>query len=489
MGKLSFRNSGKDVLTMKKRLLALFVAGMMLFCSVASAETVSFGYDNFERISSLGANLYIDESVTAEYIMTEALKRVINNNPELATELIKAGFQSLDEYSEFYTQEEYELFKKNIDKIVYGIGVIIQQEGDYITVLSCMDDGGAKAAGVLPGDKISKVDGVDVKGASVDKVQDLIVGELGTQVSVTFLREGKELEFSITRKEVHGQTVAGEILAGKIGYIAIINFAQKTAEEFAEILWQFDQAGVKNIILDLRNNPGGYLDTAISIAQMTVPAGTIVKTVYRDGVSSGEFVSKLTNPKFKFCVLINRNTASAAEVLASAMGESGVGYLVGEISYGKGVIQGMYEMFDGSAFKITTGRYFTRNGHDINGNGIEPHEYIDNSTRPIDLSKYQTFDYKTKPNIGDVSQNVRAAKERLTVMGYYTGGINDVFEPEFHNVIYKFQAENGLGAYGVLDIATQVKMENIFYKIQVEVDDQLLYAYEYLGGTPEELDI
>jgi hypothetical protein len=162
---------------------------------------------------------------------------------------------------------------------------------------------------------------------------------------------------------------------------------------------------------------------------------------------------------------------------------------VGEISYGKGVIQSMFEMPDGSAFKITTGRYFTRNGHDINGNGIEPHEFVENSTEPIDLSKYHTFDYKTKPNIGTVSTNVRAAKERLKIMGYYQGNINDTFEPEFHNVIYKFQAENGLGAYGQLDIATQVKIENTFYKIEVVVDDQLRYAYEYFGGNPEDLDI
>ncbi|MBQ7986243.1 MAG: PDZ domain-containing protein, partial [Clostridia bacterium] len=375
------------------------------------------------------------------------------------------------------------------NKIVYGIGVVIQQQGEYITVMSCVDDGGAKAAGVQPGDKIVRVDGANAIGESVDKVQDMIVGDLGTQVTVTFLRDDKEFECVITRKEVRGQTVAGEILKGQIGYITIINFAQNTAEEFAKILWEFDMAGVKNIILDLRNNPGGYLEPAIAIAQMTVPAGPIVKVAYRDEMSSGEVVSKLTTPKFKFCVIINKNTASAAEVLASAMGESGVGHLVGEISYGKGVIQSMFTMPDGSAFKITTGRYFTRNGHDINGNGIEPHEYVNNSTKPIDLTMFHTFDYKTKPYIGDVSTNVRAAKERLKVMGYYSGSINDTFEPEFHNAIYKFQAENGLGAYGVLDIATQVKMENLFYKIEVEVDDQLKYAYEYFGGISEDLGI
>lgn len=473
---------------MKKRLLSLIMTGAMMFSGTVYAETVSDGYDNFERLSSYGANLYIDSSVTTEYIMTEALKKVINENPELATELIKAGFSSLDEYSVYYEKDEYELFKKNLDRIVYGIGVVIQELDGYVTVMSCVDDGGAKAAGVRSGDKIAKVDGVDVKGLGVDKVQDLIVGDIGTQVTVTFLRDGEEIEYTITRKEVRGQTVAGQILEGKIGYIEIINFAQNTASEFSKILWEFDMAGVSNIILDLRNNPGGYLESAIEIAKMTVPEGPIVTTVYRDGISGGVASSQLKNPKYKFCVLINKNTASASEVLASALGESGVGYLVGEFSYGKGVIQSMYEMWDGSAFKITTGKYFTRDGHDLNGNGIEPHEYIENTVKPIDISKYSTFDYKTKPTVGDVSKNVRAAKERLNIMGYYTGSIDDTFEPEFADAIYKFQEENGLGAYGVLDVSTQVKMENIFYKIQVEYDDQLLYAYEYFGGDPEALE-
>lgn len=474
---------------MKKKLVSLITAGVLFISSSVFAETLSPGYDLFERMSSYGANMYIDDSVTTDYIMIEAMKKVINEDPDLAVKLIKAGFESLDEYTEYYTKEEFELFNKNINNVFYGIGVLIQEEGDYITVVSCVEDGAASKAGVLPGDKIAKVDGVDVKGAGVDKVQDLIVGELGTDVTVTFLRGGREIEFTLTRSEVKGQTVGGTILKNNIGYIQIINFAANTANEFSKIIWEFEMAGVKHIILDLRNNPGGYFDAAVDIAKMIVPEGPIVETVFRDESSSEVIYSQLKNPKFDFCVLINRNSASASEVLASAIGDSGIGHLVGEISYGKGVIQSMFEMWDGTAFKITTGKYFTRNGLDINGNGIEPHEYVENSTKPIDLTKYSTFDYKTKPKVGDVSKNVLAAKERLKVMGYYNGEINDVFEAEFADAIYKFQEENGLGAYGVLDVSTQVKMENIFYKIEVEQDDQLIYAYEYFGGKVEDLEL
>lgn len=149
----------------------------------------------------------------------------------------------------------------------------------------------------------------------------------------------------------------------------------------------------------------------------------------------------------------------------------------------------MYEIWDGCAFKITTGRYFTRNGHDIHGNGIEPDDYVDNPTTQIDITKYSTFDYRSKPHTGDTSENVRAAKERLRIMGYYTGSADDKFDSVFESAVTEFQAQNGLFPYGVLDIATQVKMENIFYKLRVVEDEQLYTAYEYFGGNREDLDL
>ncbi len=473
----------------KTKLLSLFLVVAMLFSQTAFAEYEEDGYDIFERLSSFAANLYIDETVTTEDVMQEALRAVLADRPELVNELIKAGFQSLDEYSEYYTAEEYELFRKNMEHIVYGIGVIIQQIDDYVTVMSVVPGGGAEGAGVMAGDKISKVNGVDAKNLSVDKVQDMVVGELGTKVTVTFLREGMEFDREIVRQEVRGTTVAGEILEGKIGYIVITNFAENTAAEFSELLWEFDAAGVTDIILDLRNNPGGYLGSAVDIAMQIVPEGVIVSTVYREEINNESFRSNLKEKKYDFCVLINENTASAAEVLASALSESGAGILVGEQSYGKGVIQSMFQMTDGTAFKVTTGKYFTRNGNDINGGGIEPDEYVENEIRLIDLTRYKTFDYKTKQSVGHTSQNVQAAKERLKILGYYFGNVNDSFDEALAVAITDFQADNELYPYGVLDISTQVKIENTFYKIREEVDSQLIYAYKYFGGNREALGI
>ena len=468
----------------KTKVISLIMAAIMLPSQRALASEVqSTEYDRFEALSNYAANLYIDDSVTADKIMTDALKTVINNNPELAEQRIKAGFQTLDPYTEYYTKEEYELFKKNLNHVVYGIGVTIQETDDgYVTVMSCMKGGGAESAGVQAGDKILRVNGVDAKDKGIEKVQDLILGELGTDVTVAFLRNGHEIECTITRKEVRGTTVEHTVLDDNIGYIHIVNFASDTADEFAEALADLDKYNVKNIILDLRSNPGGYLETAVDTAAQVVPEGVIVKTVYRNENSNKIFYSQLKETKYKFAVLVNENTASSAEVLASAMQDSGAGYIIGCTTYGKGVIQEMFESRGGAAFKITTGRYFTRNGNDINGNGIQPDDYVENHKRPIDITKYTTFDYKTKPSLGAVSQNVKAAKERLKVMGYYHGDVNESFDENFENSVKKFQEKNELFPYGVLDISTQVKMENIFYKLDIVVDNQFDAAFEYLGG-------
>lgn len=471
----------------KTRFLSLVLSAVMLISQPVFAEIESPEYDQFERLSGYAADLYIDEMVDSYEIMENALRTVLKDKPELANELIKAGFQSLDEYSEYYTKEEFELFNKNLNHIVYGIGVIIQQIGDYVTVMSCTSGGGAEAAGVLSGDKISKVDGVDVKGYSVEKVQDLVVGEIDTDVTITFLRGDEEIEKTITRGEVKGTTVAGEILKGNIGYVVISNFAVDTADEFNEILKQFRYANVKKVILDLRDNPGGYLQSAIEIAKVTVPKGVIVSTVYRNEWENEVVYSNLKKTNFEFAVLVNENTASAAEVLASAISESGVGIAIGEQTYGKGVIQQMFQMWDGTAFKITTGKYFTRDGHDIHGNGIVPDEYVSNKTRRIDVTKYTQFDYRTEQVPGDTSQNVKAAKERLTLLGYYSATADEYFDKTFADVVKTFQADNDLPATGNLDVITKVRIENTFYLLEELVDNQLKYAYEYFGGNPADI--
>lgn len=469
-----------------KRFFAALLCFTLLSFQAAFAAT-DIEYEKIEQIYDYAANLYIDDSVDSSDILDGAVKKLIEDNPEFATQIIKAGFQSLDDYSEFYTAEEYELFLKNINHVVYGIGVVIQQKGDYVTVMSVLDGGAAEKAGVMEGDCIARVDGVEVKGESVDKVQDLVVGEIGTEVTVTFLRDGREITYTMSRGEVKGETVAYTVLKGDIAYIKIVNFSQDTDHELDKVLDELDEKGITDIILDLRDNPGGYLDSAVNIASFFVPEGIIVSTVYRSEWENETFYSELKDPRYKLAVLVNENTASASEVLASAIQDSGVGILIGKKTFGKGVIQQMFEIWDGCAFKVTTGKYFTRRGEDINGNGIKPDEDIENTTKKIDLSRYKVFDYVNKPSVGVNSVNTEAAKEKLRILGYYQGEANDYFDDALYKAVCSFQEENGLFPYGVLDISTQKKIQEAFSQLDEIVDNQLIRAYGYFGGQPADL--
>ncbi|MBR4721179.1 MAG: PDZ domain-containing protein [Clostridia bacterium] len=471
---------------MIKRFFSAIIVTVFLLSQPVFADGNS-DYQQIEQILNYAANLYIDDSVTSDELMVDAVKNLLDSNPELAKELIKSGFAALDEYSEFYTAEEYQQFNKSMNHVFYGIGVIIQPIDDYITVMKVIDGGAAASAGVMVGDRIIAVDGVNAVGESVDKVQNMVVGELDTEVSVTFLREDREITYTMKRCAVNGETVAYAILKGNIGYITISNFAQDTDDEVYDALEKFDAEGIKNIILDLRDNSGGYLDSAVNTASLFVPEGVIVSTVYRSEWENETFYSKLTNPKYKLAVLVNENTASAAEVLSSAIQDSEVGVLIGKKTYGKGVIQQMYEIWDGCAFKITTGKYFTRNGKDINGNGITPDKAVENTTKKIDLSNYTKFDYTQKPSVGVNSQNTKAAKERLRILGYYQGEADDYFDYALSVAVSEFQEESGLFPYGVLDISTQKELEKEFSELDEIVDNQFFAAYEYFGGKKSDL--
>lgn len=455
--------------------------------NVSEKKSDSVKYDYFTTLMTYASELYIDEEITADEIIEQAIKKALEENPEFLDAVLKAGFSSLDDYSEYYTAEEFLNYMNNMNHIFYGIGVVISQVGDYIEITECMKTGSAASAGMLPGDKIIKVDGKDAVKKTMNEVQSMIAGELDTEVEVTVLRQDREIAFKLKRCEVSAQTVSYAIFKNNIGYISIVNFANQTDAEFAETLKVFDEYGVKNIILDLRDNPGGYLLSAVNIAKQIVPEGIIAQTIYRQEEKNETFYSTLKEPKYKFAVLVNGNTASAAEILASAMQESKIASLVGITTYGKGVIQDMYRLASGG-FKLTTGYYLTRDGNAINEKGIEPDEYIVNPMQRVNMSKYTQFDYKTKPQVGQTHENVRAAKERLRGLGYYEGEINEIFDPDLEKAVYDFQADTNLYPYGVLDISTQVKIENEIYVTEEVVDKQFEKAYELMGGNVEDLE-
>lgn len=473
---------------MIKKIISVILSVLMLSPTVLAKDDIVDEYEYMDKLFGLASELYLDETITKEEILNRAINKYLKENPEVLNEIIKDGFSSLDDYTEYYTREELMEYVNNINHTFYGIGVIIQKEGDYVEITNVLEDGSAFSAGIEAGDRIKSVDGRDMKGLTIDQVQSAVTGEFGTKVEITVLRNGQEFTYIMYRAPVNDMTVSYVVLDDDTAYVSIINFAVNTAEEFKDVLKKLDEKGITNIILDLRNNPGGYLDAAVEIAKVIVPKGIIVQTIFRQSEASEIFYSQLQNPKYKFAVLVNKYTASAAEVLTSAMQESEIATVIGDTTYGKAVIQEMFNLRSFDGFKITTGRYITRTGKEINGKGITPDEFVHNTTENIDYKKYPNIDYKKESQFGDSMENISVIKERMDIMGYNIQSVDNDFSEDLEAAVLDFQIKKGLTPTGKLDTITMVQIENQFAETEVAVDSQLYRAYEYFGGTREELD-
>ena len=450
----------------------------------------SLQYQAYEQIAGYIADRYLDDSYTAEDIMKLGLSSYLGENGDDAlVELLKGALHSLDNYSDFYTREEYVEYNNELNKTFYGLGITMAQAGEYVEIAGFVEENSlAEKSGFKVGDKIVKVDGISVVGSSLTEVRNFIVGELGTTVLVTVERDGREVEITGTRIAVNSSTVTGGVLDSGVGYIKISSFSSNTAQEFEEIAENLKNEGVTKLILDLRNNPGGLVSVAAKIAEDIVPKGKVIDVKYRDSTLDYTYESDLTNPPFKIVTLVNGNSASAAEILASAVQDSGVGILMGEQTYGKGVIQSVYSLRNGMVFKLTVGQYITRNGNEIDHIGLTPDKEVSNYTKKIDTTGYTKFDFVTPVSVGGSGSNVAAAKERLAIMNYYIGNLgNDVFNTDLRDAIRDFQRDNGLTDSGVLDIPTQIRLKDKFATLETTVDIQLQEAYKYFGGNIDNL--
>ena len=455
---------------------------------------VSKNFINYRTLAMYISQFYIDETISEEDAMLMGLSKYLDEEDGALDAMLKSMFSSLDPYSEFMTSEEFVEFQNSIEQTFYGIGVSLRQNGEYVEIVGFVEENGlAEESGFMVGDKIVKVDGTDVVGWSLDDVRNKVIGEVNTSVNITVLRGDEYVDLVGIRTEVRKDTVSSALLKNNIGYIRIISFGSNTADEFREALKNLSDKGVKKIILDLRDNGGGLSDAAVSIAGMIVPKGKIIDVKYRQSEYDVTYNSYLPSTDKKWIVLVNEHTASASEILASAIQDSGVGKLYGDQTFGKAVVQQVYPLGSGASygsrvFKLTVAQYITRNGHEINGIGLMPDEYVINTREPIDATQYTTFDFKTKWSIGDSGNGVRAAKERLYMLGYYTGNTdNEDFFKDLQNAVKAFQIDMGLVPYGVIDIPTQVHMENRFEKLELYTDNQLEEAYKAFGGRIEDL--
>ena len=281
-----------------------------------------------------------------------------------------------DPYSVYYSAEELKELQMSTEGIYYGIGAYLSQAAadDYCVISGTIENTPAEEAGLRADDIIYKVDGIDVAGMDISEVVALIKGEEGTQVVLTLVREGEEdyLEIPVERRKIESPTVSTEMLENDIGYIEITEFDDVTEDQFAEALAECKGKGMKALILDLRSNPGGNLSTVCEISRMVLPKGMIVYTEDKYGNRDEYTCDGVRQLKVPAVVLVNGYSASASEILAGAMKDHGIATIMGTTTFGKGIVQRVISLSDGSAVKLTVSKYYTPNGNDIHEKGIEP---------------------------------------------------------------------------------------------------------------------
>lgn len=281
-----------------------------------------------------------------------------------------------DPYSTYYSEEELEDIMQQTEGIYYGIGAYVSLDmatglGQISGVIAGTP---AETANLREGDLIYEVDGVSAAGMELTEIVGMIKGEEGTIVHLTLIREGEDdyVEVDIERKKVESPTVNYEVYDNGMGYIQITEFDEITIDQFTEAMAVCKGSDVKGIILDLRSNPGGNLSAVVQIAREILPEGLIVYTEDRNGERTEYTCDGKNQIDVPMVVLINGNSASASEILAGAIKDYKIGTLVGTTSYGKGIVQRIISLDDGSAVKLTVSSYFTPNGNNIHGIGIEP---------------------------------------------------------------------------------------------------------------------
>lgn len=295
---------------------------------------------------------------------------------ELAEELMYTGLVAGvgDPYTYYLSADSLaEQVEKNSGHFV-GIGVEIYAGDDgYIVVSSVTPGGPAEAAGILAEDKITEVDGESITGKTAADVSALVKGEEGTDVTLTIFREstGEVLEKTVTRQDIQVQTVSWRMMDDNIGYISITNFRENTYNQFKEALDTLEAEGMEKLVLDLRNNTGGLVKSAHEIGEELLPEGIMVYTMDKEGNREDTLCDDVYND-VPMVVLVNGNSASAAEILAGAIQDTGRGELIGTTTFGKGLVQRLFTLPDGSGLNVTIQKYYTPNGTSIHGVGITP---------------------------------------------------------------------------------------------------------------------
>ncbi len=334
---------------------------------------------------------------------------------------MKGMVQSLDKYSEFMDPETYAEMKVETEGEFGGIGIEIAIKDDILTVIAPIEDTPAYKAGLKAGDRIVKIDKDITRGVTLLDAVKKLRGKPGTQIPVTILREseGKILEFTITRDIIKVKSIRkAQILEDKIGYVRLSVFQERSAKDLEDALVELEKKGMDSLILDLRNDPGGLLNVAADVTGKFLPAGEmIVYTKGKDRRQSIEFRArdKKSRTEYPLVILVDQGSASGSEIVAGAIQDHKRGIIVGTKTFGKGSVQTVIPLSDGSALRLTTSKYYTPNGRSIHGEGIIPDIVIEREEKSKEESKAKPVEVFEKLEETPPPTGKKEEKEQPTV--------------------------------------------------------------------------
>ncbi|MBA7509091.1 hypothetical protein ES705_01028 [subsurface metagenome] len=386
---------------MKKNVLRVVIAVIVVIFTFSTGLWVGISFDSFKKyVFNVNQNSTSEDNGDGGFLedISESIKRnfsvkpieeAINLISESALverskdELLKAAVEGIlsvldDKHTEYFTAEEYEKIMESYSGTMSGIGVIVTLDNDgQVVVVRTLSDTPACRAGIVEGDIITEVDGMDIKDMALEKVVTMIRGEEGTEVNLKIYRpeDNGIIEVTVTRARFDVPNLISDIFEEDVGYIQYFDFQDRGAQKLDKEIQKLIDGGAKGLILDLRNNPGGVLDDAVEVCDLFLDEGIIVTIKGR--TENKERIDKYLAWKGKYTeiplvVLINGFSASASEVVAGALKDNDRAILVGERSFGKGTVQVIYELSDGSGLKFTTARYFLPLGLSVDGVGINP---------------------------------------------------------------------------------------------------------------------
>lgn len=339
-----------------------------------------------EAVQGAAASVSADSVVDGELIeKLHTLEAYVNQNflmekddQEAFRDGIYKGYMEAlgDPYSCYYTEEEYEQLMESTSGTYSGIGVVVTQDAEtkQISVVRVFENSPGEEAGILPGDILTEADGKDLSDMDLSTAVSYIKGEEGTTVKLKVYRSSVHdyVEIEAQRRRVSVPTVESQMLEDSIGYVIVSEFDSVTAKQYIQAIEDLEEQGMKGLIVDVRGNPGGLLDIVVEMLDYMLPEGTIVYT--EDKYGKGDTYTSDAEHYFDMplAVLVNENSASASEIFAGAIKDYGVGTIVGTKTFGKGIVQHIYQLEDNTALKLTVSRYYTPNGTCIHGVGIEP---------------------------------------------------------------------------------------------------------------------